>query len=179
MTVLKIYQATFAFALGYSLNLLLTIVAKSTVGRLRPHFLDLCKPLANATVLDYVTKFNCTRTVSIVGEKIPLEKLFVDMRKSFPSGHSSVAMFNAVYLTVYIGTRMPSKRIFLGLGYLLQSIVLASGIFVCCSRMMDYKHHWSDVLAGSLLGTLVAFFIVSSSILILIFSHISLQNVTT
>uniref|UniRef100_A0A1I8GM66 AcidPPc domain-containing protein n=1 Tax=Macrostomum lignano TaxID=282301 RepID=A0A1I8GM66_9PLAT len=48
---------------------------------------------------------------------------------SFPSGHSSFSMFVAVFLA----------------------------FFVCGSRVSDYHHHWSDVLAGASIGALFGF----------------------
>ncbi|KAL3315894.1 Phospholipid phosphatase 3 [Cichlidogyrus casuarinus] len=77
-------------------------------------------------------------------------------KKSFPSGHSSVSMYNAVFIVIYVGLRIPSKRSFIGLGYLLQSAVLGLAFYVCLSRITDHKHHWSDVLIGGFIGTFLA-----------------------
>ena len=42
----------------------------------------------------------------------------------------------------------------------LQAIVLYLAMLCCISRISDYKHHWSDVLLGALLGILVACIVV-------------------
>lgn len=39
---------------------------------------------------------------------------------------------------------------------LLQFLVIAMAAYCALSRVSDYKHHWSDVLAGTLLGITVA-----------------------
>ncbi|VDN16376.1 unnamed protein product [Dibothriocephalus latus] len=45
----------------------------------------------------------------------------------------------------------------------LQTTVFALAFYVGLSRVSDYKHHWSDVLAGMLLGAAVAIFTVSAN----------------
>ena len=47
------------------------------------------------------------------------------------------------------------------LKHFIQAAVLYSAIYVCVSRVSDYKHHWSDVLVGAILGTVVALLVVS------------------
>ena len=42
------------------------------------------------------------------------------------------------------------------LKFFLQLVVAQLGILCSLSRVSDYKHHWSDVLAGLLLGILIA-----------------------
>ena len=42
------------------------------------------------------------------------------------------------------------------LKFFLQLVVAQLGILCSLSRVSDYKHHWTDVLAGMLLGILIA-----------------------
>jgi phosphatidate phosphatase len=39
----------------------------------------------------------------------------------------------------------------------LQLLFISLASFTALSRVSDYKHHWSDVLAGSLLGAVIGF----------------------
>ncbi len=46
----------------------------------------------------------------------------------------------------------------------MQAVVIFMALFTCLSRVSDYKHHWSDVLAGAILGVILAFVCVSVSL---------------
>lgn len=75
----------------------LTDIGKYSVGRLRPHFIDGCKPegpgldLINCKVGEYITNFTCTTTN---------KKVFADLRLSFPSGHASMSAMAMIFLAV-------------------------------------------------------------------------------
>jgi phosphatidate phosphatase len=45
------------------------------------------------------------------------------------------------------------------LKHFIQLIFIAAALFTALSRISDYKHHPTDVLAGSILGTAVAIFV--------------------
>lgn len=45
-----------------------------------------------------------------------------------------------------------------------QFLVLLMAAFCALSRVSDYKHHWSDVLVGTLLGSIIAVITVSQMI---------------
>ncbi|KAG1700919.1 putative phosphatidate phosphatase [Nymphon striatum] len=80
---------------------------------------------------------------------------------SFPSGHSSFSAVTMVYFMLYVQARFPWQR-FLILRAFLQVAAFAIAFYVALSRISDYKHHPTDVLAGSILGSVVAITMVFS-----------------
>ncbi|XP_028318963.1 phospholipid phosphatase 1 isoform X1 [Gouania willdenowi] len=88
-----VYKAVGTFLFGAAMSQSLTDIAKYSIGRLRPHFLDVCKPnwsLINCTVGSYVETFTCSGDAKMVNEG----------RLSFYSGHSSFSMYCMLFLAV-------------------------------------------------------------------------------
>lgn len=147
-----IYKVVATFLFGAAICQSLTDIAKYTSGRLRPHFLAVCKPLWNTVDCKsggYIENFTCTGDKNMVNES----------RLSFYSGHSSFSMYCMVFLALYLQARLQTEwsRLFKPT---LQFFLIASSLYVGLSRVSDYKHHWSDVLTGLFFGAGVALFIV-------------------
>ena len=60
-------------------------------------------------------------------------------------------------LQLYLHKRLLWSKVVL-VRPVLQLIVISLSVLTCVSRVSDYKHHWSDVLAGGLLGVVLAVF---------------------
>ena len=147
-----------AYLFGLLCNANLTNIGKKTIGRLRPNFLDVCKPNKNpfntlcqtfTTGITYVRPeidFECTS---------PNKSEIDESRLSFPSGHSSTVFYTAIFLILFIN-RTWIKR---SLGFFpqfVQFLLFAFASFTALSRVIDHKHHPTDVLAGTILGIVVA-----------------------
>uniref|UniRef100_A0A1Q3FHC6 Putative lipid phosphate phosphatase n=1 Tax=Culex tarsalis TaxID=7177 RepID=A0A1Q3FHC6_CULTA len=154
--IVEAYKSIGVFGFGAACSQLLTDVGKYTIGRLRPHFFDVCKPMMpdGTTCKDpinqgrYIEEFSCTSTLSS-------ERMLKEVRLSFPSGHSSFSMYTLVYCAIYLQSRMNWRGSKL-LKHFLQFLLILLAWYTCLSRISDYKHHWSDVLAGAVLGSTVA-----------------------
>ncbi|XP_026072849.1 phospholipid phosphatase 1-like [Carassius auratus] len=146
-----VYKAVGSFVFGAALSQSLTDIAKYTIGRLRPHFLTVCKP--DWSLIDckpgYIENFTCTGDPVIINEG----------RLSFYSGHSSFSMYCMLFLALYIHSRMRASWARL-VRPTLQFSFIAVSLYVGLSRVSDYKHHWSDVLTGFVQGAAVALFTV-------------------
>ncbi|KAG5841394.1 hypothetical protein ANANG_G00199050 [Anguilla anguilla] len=97
-----VYKAVGTFVFGAAMNQSLTDIAKFTIGRLRPHFLDACKPVwdqIDCKSGGYIENFTCTGDSAMVTEA----------RLSFYSGHSSFSMYCMVFLTLYYQTRLKTE----------------------------------------------------------------------
>ncbi|XP_043479184.1 putative phosphatidate phosphatase [Leptopilina heterotoma] len=140
------------FGFGAFATILTTDVGKYTIGRLRPHFMKVCVPSVNCSLPEnhhqYIEDFVCTA-------KNLSPKMSKELRLSFPSGHSSFSFYAMVYLVLYLELRFTWKGSKL-LKNVLQFICLLAAWFTALTRVSNYKHHWSDVLAGSVLGTVIA-----------------------
>lgn len=66
-----VYKAIGTFLFGAAMSQSLTDIAKYSIGRLRPHFLDVCKPdwkLINCSSGAYIEDFTCTGDPTMVNE---------------------------------------------------------------------------------------------------------------
>ncbi|XP_067370732.1 phospholipid phosphatase 3 isoform X2 [Channa argus] len=149
--VAALYKQIGVFIFGCAISQSFTDIAKVSVGRMRPHFIDVCRP--DFTLIDcslgYITNYTCTGEDSNVQEA----------RKSFFSGHASFSMYTMLYLAFYFQSRFTWRGARL-LRPLLQFTLLMMAFYTGLSRVSDHKHHPTDVLAGFVQGALVAYCIV-------------------
>ncbi|RUS84620.1 hypothetical protein EGW08_007647 [Elysia chlorotica] len=149
LTVVKAYGV---FMFGMAADMLLTEMLKYSVGRPRPHFMDVCKPHFDHTncssviwpKVRYVEEYECSNTKFH-------PKLLRDSRLSFPSGHASVSVYSALFTVFYLQLRLELKSSYL-LRPLTQFGVMLLAIYCCVSRITDHKHFASDIAAGSTIG---------------------------
>ncbi|XP_043941444.1 phospholipid phosphatase 3 [Protopterus annectens] len=146
--VAALYRQAGCFIFGCAISQSFTDIAKVSIGRLRPHFLNVCKPkFSNESCSHgYVTNYTCTGPVHKVQEA----------RKSFFSGHASFSMYAMLYLVFYLQARFTWKGARL-LRPLLQFTLIMLAFYTGLSRVSDHKHHPTDVLAGFAQGALVAY----------------------
>lgn len=136
-------------------------VLKLYVGRLRPDFLSrlAAHGYTSTTEKDPLTEkllpdphkdpqFFCD-----LGYKIKSAPSLVDGRLSFPSGHSSTSFAVCTVVVLFLFSHL---RPFAYRGSFLRLCLAFSPFWVsllcATSRTRDNKHHYSDILAGSLIG---------------------------
>ncbi|XP_043555045.1 phospholipid phosphatase 3 isoform X2 [Chiloscyllium plagiosum] len=148
--VAALYKQVGCFIFGCAISQSFTDIAKVSVGRLRPHFLDICNPNFTAIncSLGYIVEFECRGDEGKVQEA----------RKSFFSGHASFSLYTMLYLAFYLQARFTWRGGRL-LRPLLQFTLVMMAFYTGLSRVSDHKHHPTDVLAGFVQGALVAYFI--------------------
>ena len=147
------------YLVGFGLTMLATETIKHYVGYLRPSFYDLCEPTADYTA--------CTAQDSD------------DARKSFLSGHASMAFCGLSLLSKYLERSFGIDSVtqvsadedsnvviryktksphFHRLFSILCLLPMASAIFIAASRVVDNKHFPADIVGGSVLGAACAQF---------------------
>ena len=152
----NIYINCGCFMFGLVATSILTDLGKVVIGRLRPNFLSVCSPDKNPYLdvcqpgkkyfVQPELDFACTS-----GDASGIE----DARMSFPSGHASISFYGMVFLILFIKYSWNCRTLGL-IPRLVQVAFLVTAAFVALSRVVDNKHHPSDVLAGTILGILVA-----------------------
>lgn len=152
-SVWDFHASLLAFILTHALVVTATTLLKVTVGRPRPDLIDRCQPAAgsvNRAIYGLATQAICT--VSPDSPKLR------DGFRSFPSGHSSTAFAGLTFFSLYLAGKLHlahRTRAHAATQWLVFFPMIGAAL-VAVSRTMDYRHHATDVLAGSLLGALVA-----------------------
>ncbi|KAH7728184.1 phosphatidate phosphatase-like protein [Aphelenchoides avenae] len=124
-------------------------LGKRTISRLRPNFISVCQPdlrdLCPPDSHSYVENYTCFGTDD------------EDEYFAFPSGHSAHAINFGVFLILYTHKRMKIPE---AAKSFIHFFLFLLSLFICLSRVRDYKHRLSDVCGGVLLGGIFALFFV-------------------
>ncbi|XP_034029365.1 phospholipid phosphatase-related protein type 5-like isoform X1 [Thalassophryne amazonica] len=123
-------------------------------GNLAPYFLTVCKP--NYTAL------GCQQALRYISHQEACTGNQDDVlraRKTFPSKEAALSVYAALYLAMYVtytvhakGTRLAKPVLSLGL----VCLAFLTGL----NRVAEYRNHWSDIIAGFIIGTAIATFLV-------------------
>ncbi|KAI6187557.1 PAP2 family protein [Aphelenchoides besseyi] len=133
--------------LSYAIQLVVFIFSRHFVGRMRPNYLDLCKPSVGyrkCNTLDYITNYTCTNGKSL--------ELMDSQRQSFFSGHASISAATSTYLIFYLQHRLKPHITAFSLVPWIQMIFVFIAMFMSFTRVSDNAHHMSDVLVGIFVG---------------------------
>ncbi|CCG25210.1 Dpp3 protein [Candida orthopsilosis Co 90-125] len=148
----KLYN-TYVAVIGLVLSVLITSVTtdvlKNWIGRLRPDFLARCIPEKSTPINQLVSIEVCTS--DNLG-------LLEDGFRTTPSGHSSLSFAGLSFLALFLlgqlqatNTKVGSWRTLIGAAPFLMAA------YIALSRTRDYRHHFVDVLIGSVLGLGIGF----------------------
>jgi len=133
----ELHHAALGLVEAGTLNSLITGIAKDFAGRYRPHYLALAALAhdANSTALER------------------------EGRKSFPSGHSSAAFCGLTFLALWLCGKL---RVLAphSVGHFWMLCIVAipefAALLVAISRVRDYHHNYSDIVAGGIIGAAIA-----------------------
>ncbi|XP_017470002.1 PREDICTED: putative phosphatidate phosphatase [Rhagoletis zephyria] len=115
----------------------------------------------------YVEDFTCS------GSATP--RMLKHMRLSFPSAHASFACFTMIYMAIYLQKRMSWERCKM-VKHFMQFLLVMFAWYTSLTRVSDYQHHTTDVLAGSTIGAFYAVLMVSSCMFTYVFTCIVVQT---
>ncbi|CAJ0581265.1 unnamed protein product, partial [Mesorhabditis spiculigera] len=152
--IVRLYCFLGYFFVGVCFNQLMVDIAKYSIGRPRPHFIDVCRPSVGyktcANPDEYIENFNCTG----------IDKgLIHESRLSFYSGHAAFSFYAAWFTALYLQARL-YRPLFSRLTIpVVQFLLFGGAAYVAYTRVSDYKHHWSDVLVGAIMGSSIGIFV--------------------
>ncbi|KAH7308605.1 phosphatidic acid phosphatase type 2/haloperoxidase [Stachybotrys elegans] len=135
------------------------VFVKWLIGGFRPHFLTVCKPdlsLSDGTGYNgqgftgiYFTRDICT------GDEDEIN----DALESMPSGHTTAAFAGFIYLYLYLNAKL---KVFSNYHPSMWKLVatyapVLGAVLIGGALTIDKYHHWYDVAAGAIIGTVMAF----------------------
>jgi diacylglycerol diphosphate phosphatase / phosphatidate phosphatase len=149
-SVHKAHVTVLGLGISIILTSFITDVLKDAIGRPRPDLIARCSPEISTPTDSLVTIEICTEMQ---------RHLLHDGWRSFPSGHSSFSFAGLGYLAMFFAsqTRALRPRASLLVAMLCIAPLLGAAL-IAISRLEDYRHDHADVICGSLLGFLVAYF---------------------
>lgn len=137
--------------LTVSVDGVVTDILKNWVGRPRPDFLARCGAKSSTPLDVFVDVSVCTGPLG--------GGALVDGMRSTPSGHLSISFSAFLFLSMWLFGQLQllvnvsTNPVYL---YLVAGSPLLLAAYVALSRVQDYRHHFVDIILGSILGCTVA-----------------------
>lgn len=166
----ELYRHFGYFTLGALTTLLFTELAKYNIGRLRPHFLTLCKPKLTSELCQdefgyekFVIENEGDICEGFISGEVTKKQLN-EARLSFISGHSSFSFYCGMFLIVYLQARLNNfprhqscsvRFVYKTLKVLrpfIQFAMIILSFWISLTRISNYFHHPMDVLTGAVVG---------------------------
>ncbi|KZF19730.1 acid phosphatase/Vanadium-dependent haloperoxidase [Xylona heveae TC161] len=133
------------------------VFLKWLIGGLRPHFLDVCKPAlpvgqppsGNGFASIMYDRSICTGDTNQIDDSL----------ESFPSGHSTAAFAGFVFLYLYLNAKL---KVFSNYHPAMWKMIaiyapILGATLIAGALTIDEFHNWYDVVAGAVIGTVMAF----------------------
>jgi len=131
------------------------VFLKWAIGGLRPHFYEVCKPNTDGFNVGRGYKQLMVDRSVCTGD----DKEINDSLESFPSGHSTAAFAGLVFMSLYLNAKLkifaPMKAPYWM--YVLFWAPILGATLIAGSLTIDEFHNWYDVVAGAIIGTVMAF----------------------
>lgn len=144
------YISILGLFVSFFVNELFTDALKNWIGRHRPDFIARCIPKADAP-----------RDVLVFAKDVCTTKDLLRLADGFrttPSGHSSSAFSGLGYLSLWLMGQLLTEHPLTGSWRkVLAAVPLLGAALIAISRTEDYRHHFVDVILGSMLGFTVAY----------------------
>ncbi|XP_047997072.1 putative phosphatidate phosphatase [Leguminivora glycinivorella] len=138
------------FTYGAVVQQVTSEILKQIIGRLRPHFIDVCRPVYNvsdpANANGFIQVYSCTD---------PNDSRVKELSLSFPSAHASFAMYVAVFYMIYLQLKCKWRGSKL-LRHAVQFLTFLAALYVGLSRVVEHFHHRDDVAVGFVIGAVAA-----------------------
>ncbi|RLV93434.1 putative diacylglycerol pyrophosphate phosphatase 1 [Spathaspora sp. JA1] len=127
-------------------NGVITDILKNWIARPRPDFLARCGASASTPINQLVDISVCTAPFG--------SAVLTDGMRSTPSGHSSISFSGFLYLSLWLlgQFKLLNHKPHHLYKYLLAGLPILLACYVALSRTQDYRHHFEDIILGSLLG---------------------------
>ncbi|EAY06875.1 PAP2 superfamily protein [Trichomonas vaginalis G3] len=129
-----LFPVAWGLVFAISMSNIFVNVPKSYVGRARPDIYARCG-VKNLT--------ECP------------QKILKEEHKSWPSGHSSTAMSATIYMAAFFIKFLYAKPY----AIIFSALFALFGIYVGATRIVDFRHHPDDVLAGLFIGFIAAYIV--------------------
>jgi len=143
---------------GLLLTTIVTLIGKKTIGRLRPNFIDVCQPDRNP--YNSCVSSSSSSSSMIIMPHVNFKCLnkdhlqLQDSRESFPSGHASTSFYSVIFLILFLN-KLFKQRLYGICLLIIECSLFSLAFFISLTRIIDNKHHPTDVCAGALLGTII------------------------